>query len=767
MTTKYCDPLMYVSNGTFSAGTSGSSATLTLTTPDGFTGNLNPGMYVSGTGLTAVDYIAAVNYNSSRQVVSVTLSAARTVSAGTTITTTGQGGPAPVPKTWGVCEEGDGEAKTAATSASVSIDMSTWVFTSGSSTFSVMGATAMAVGAGANSATVCQYSATLTTMIDNIVICINTYGTNAVVNVPAGWPTPLLRNSIFARRNGNSLELMTRAGSAAWNTLVAMTFTNVTNSSAQSWASGVSGCWGWLLNMGPAFGSGLAPFSYGCATAGLLVGGVLNNGDTIKVRTKNPSGNITLFGIQILANQTWIMPAKGTAASPYTLAFDSGTEWAETDGQLVLRMYNGIGMNSTVSGLGTVGGSYFIRMLASIRLDGTCGFVLENYPSTWGGGANQNKNVNAFACNFYARNCCFSTGLYNSDDSATTGLAISTLMSCYTGNTGVPVVGVLEGCQLVAKGNTSRALSAGYDYSLNQRFVLKNSTITYIGTTIPQNVITYLAGNFSRTVTELYGCSVLGLVAGSRLVYDLKQAYLSVGLIAQRCYLPNCELTVGSITYGESGRNSTSYLGQGSNILVQGVTPSDMFVSENTMGGTFWIPGGGQPTLSATTATGMAMSIGAVVAVAGVVSAANPLQLQPISNLFTGTAAALTITLNWLADKAKTLTKDQVWIEVSYIRNDTGAMATESSHIVDSATVFSAVSAATADWIPKKDDGTGAILPFATLGGADRFYLRYQHTLTTSYAVKQNTYIHVQMVIAVANTAQNERYFYDPEVLIT
>ena len=53
--------------------------------------------------------------------------------------------------TWNTAQEGDGAAKGAATPATISFDIATWVFTSGSSTFSVMGCTALTVGGGANS----------------------------------------------------------------------------------------------------------------------------------------------------------------------------------------------------------------------------------------------------------------------------------------------------------------------------------------------------------------------------------------------------------------------------------------------------------------------------------------------------------------------------------------------------------------------------------------------------------------------------------------
>ena len=71
---------------------------------------------------------------------------------------------------------------------------------------------------------------------------------SVTANIPAGRTAGKVYNTVYARANGNNPELMTRAGSALWNTLVALSFTNVTGSSTQTWANGSGGAWGWLFN---------------------------------------------------------------------------------------------------------------------------------------------------------------------------------------------------------------------------------------------------------------------------------------------------------------------------------------------------------------------------------------------------------------------------------------------------------------------------------------------------------------------------------------
>ena len=102
------------------------------------------------------------------------------------------------------------------------------------------------IGAGATSGSNAQCSATYSTMLANIAAAIN-FCSNVTANVPAGWTAGKVYNTVYARANGNNLELMTRAGSASWNTLVALSFTNVTGSSADG-PTDQADAWGLLFN---------------------------------------------------------------------------------------------------------------------------------------------------------------------------------------------------------------------------------------------------------------------------------------------------------------------------------------------------------------------------------------------------------------------------------------------------------------------------------------------------------------------------------------
>lgn len=239
--------------------------------------------------------------------------------------------------TWGVPQEGDGSASTAATaSGTVSI-----VFTANAAatnTVTICGVvfTAVASGATGNQFNV---GAALTDSITNLVNAINASTTTVAAGVATG--TPQLRNLVFARNtSGTTLQVMMRVGSAALNGA------NNANcrATASGWASSTSlpadfaggsgGCWGWLINP-TAIGvsSSLAALAYGVMVAALPICPVRHDAltvqntptllDTIWARTKT--------GITIAcASNTF--PAIGTPNYSHHLVFDSNTIWTGDSG---------------------------------------------------------------------------------------------------------------------------------------------------------------------------------------------------------------------------------------------------------------------------------------------------------------------------------------------------------------------------------------------------------------------------------------------------
>jgi hypothetical protein len=239
--------------------------------------------------------------------------------------------------TWGVPQEGDGSALTAATASStVSV-----VFTANAAagnTVTVCGVvfTCVASGATGNQFNV---GAALTNSLTNLVAAINASSTAVGATVATGIPQ--LRNLVFARNtSGTTLQVMMRVGSAALdganNANCAVTASGWASSTSLPalFAGGSGGCWGWLMN--PAAigaGSSLAALSYGVMVAALPICPVRHDAltaqntptlnDTIWARTKT--------GITIAcASNTF--PGIGTPNYSHHLVFDSNTVWTGDTG---------------------------------------------------------------------------------------------------------------------------------------------------------------------------------------------------------------------------------------------------------------------------------------------------------------------------------------------------------------------------------------------------------------------------------------------------
>jgi hypothetical protein len=240
--------------------------------------------------------------------------------------------------TWGVPQEGDGSASTAATASStVSV-----VFTANAAatnTVTVCGVvfTAVASGATGNQFNV---GAALTNSLANLVAAINASSTAVGATVATGIPQ--LRNLVFARAtSGTTLEIMMRVGSAALNGAnnanCAVTASGWASSTSLPalFAGGSGGCWGWLMN--PAAigaGSSLAALSYGVMVAALPICPVRSNALTTQ---NTPTLNDTIWartrtsGITIACASNGV-PNIGTPNYSHHLVFDTNTIWTGDSG---------------------------------------------------------------------------------------------------------------------------------------------------------------------------------------------------------------------------------------------------------------------------------------------------------------------------------------------------------------------------------------------------------------------------------------------------
>lgn len=336
--------------------------------------------------------------------------------------------------TWGAPQEGDGTTTTASTAAATcAVDLSGATFVSGTSQVSVMGCAAIPVTAGANSATNIQYSATLTTMIDNIVTVLNALATATIVNRPAGWHNPQVRDAVFARRVGNTIELMTRSGSASWNGLVAITWAGVTGASSANWAGGAGGCWGWLFNdlaQGTIWPSAWAQGTY--SSIGTPLAGLPSTADTTYAQANNQNITLNTGASRDITFRT-------------NLCVDStGLIWPSAAGKtLTILLPGGTGHNTVLNLLGSVD-----RLALSATSKG--GLVIRDSTVSSSHGIN-------IAAQAGARGFAFRNVLFWDDSGGTFPLTSSAISFTVSGSTGVTAVfSFLGGCEY----RSSRAVSS-------------------------------------------------------------------------------------------------------------------------------------------------------------------------------------------------------------------------------------------------------------------------------------------------------------------
>ena len=387
----FIDHGVYSVAGSFSAGTSGSSTTLTLTTPGGFTGRLCPGMLLAGTGITTGTYITAITVNAAFVVTSVTMSAAMTVAAATTITPSGAGLPAVVP-TWGSPQEGDG---TVTGSTAPAVCVGSIVFTgspagrsAGTVTFAGVVVTP-------------TYSDVNDTQANNLATAINA-STAAGLTFPAqtgNIASGYLKAVFYARgpaggAAAGTCEVMCRIATTAFNAAVitgaswngggTVTYNNFNS-------AGVAGPWGVFFNNyalpGAASASVSAAGTYGGVVATHM--GAVADGDNIFVRTKRGGSNIKVLWPAATCNV--VTRAKGTLSLPLDIIFDNGIKWSGDAGVFIWEMNGSLNFGRTFSVPATAGvaqvwaGTLLTSATTNWRIDITGVPVTANYNFSMGG----------------------------------------------------------------------------------------------------------------------------------------------------------------------------------------------------------------------------------------------------------------------------------------------------------------------------------------------------------------------------------------------
>lgn len=219
--------------------------------------------------------------------------------------------------TWGVPQEGDGTATTAAASSAVASVLFNAVPTTGA--FTLCGVAVSVTGV--------LSAASVDAAANALAANVNAATTAVGSGVASGLPQ--LRNLVFARgpsggAPAGTCQVMMRAGSDklnhATNALVAASHTfNGTAPTVTQFVGGTGGCWGWFLaNQALGVSSSIAIRTYGLLAAAPMVAyTVPGEFDDIIVRT----------GRNITVTFTGAFLAQTTRFNPVTFVMDDGTTW--------------------------------------------------------------------------------------------------------------------------------------------------------------------------------------------------------------------------------------------------------------------------------------------------------------------------------------------------------------------------------------------------------------------------------------------------------
>jgi hypothetical protein len=739
MATKYVDHGAYgdaVFNGYISntqnsdTGVTGTILTVTAVT----SGIINIGSEISGGAVLPGTVVTAFLSGTQGGVGCYTV--ATQIVRATTGLTGAYGQPLNVPLAWATPQEGDGSATTKATaSATVSVDMSTWTFTSGSSTFSVMGCTALTIGAGATSATNAQWSGTYATMLANIRDAINLATANAV-NIPAGTPAAQVRNTVFARANGNNLELMTRAGSASYSAgpLVALTFTNVTGSSSQSWSGGSGGCWGYLFHQRAAmWPSAMASSTYGVWGTQLPLAGVISPGDIVKVRANK---TITM---NLNATTTVTVGAMGTPAAPVRFDIDDGTAWPADGSTPVLKITQAQTANQMKSY--TFASTCYAHFLAKVYAGGARNFVIEatgNGPSLPSVSITVGAPVRLENWELSAPGTPTGTPAPQSSSNFvfTAAVQSSAGVSC-----------VVKGLRLTQPGQYMNLFNSTVNAPMRVDFINCEFNLTAAFTAWGSVIVPWTGGSQYRFAFE--SCKFSGWVAGSRLVAASGSLFVGQFLMLKNCDLGNITVLGPNFLTGtpdyEAGMQGLAIVSQYGNREFAIDRPGRLYVE--------WQLSKGRPTLNAKLLDGVTpWSIFAVTAISVAnASKISPVELPRLAKIIPSNAllteGARTFTVNFLLESTLSWTKQDISILINY-QDPSGNIYSLDTYDPDAG----ALTTATAGWTATSWNG--------------QTWDKKEFSITTPVSVKADSEIGIIVRLHSAVAADTLGIILDPEIVV-
>lgn len=728
MADKYCD------NGAYtSAAITGTITGTVLTVTAVASGVVCVGARVAGTSILAGTYITSAGtgtggtgtYNVSR-------------SHGSSIAATGaeSGIPWATP-VWGSAQEGDGAGTGAATPAIATITMSGATADAGD-TLTILGAVLTCVASGASTN---QFNAgTGTTLIDNIVTAINRTTNTATLTAQAtGWTTPKIQDALFARRTGNDLEIMTRAGSATYNsgTVAQSGMTGVTG--PWSFSGGASGAWGYTFTMTgslsiwpSAIGTGI----YGVMASTRPHAGALQAGDDVYIR-----GLRRTHVYRVTNGMAHSLRSPGTSASPVRFIFDNGTVWADgADSKHIIDSHH---QNNSGNFFLYLADSSFPdechQLLGQVNASGDYTLKLQaTDPSSNGNGFGLlgRTRVENFLC----------------DASACTSSGQAAFRSGGVGSLGRRAIA--QNGKMLASGNTSYLFHSD-GVSLN--WSIRGVEFSNAGAAVTNTgLISNSASGWPANI-ELLGCRFTNFVTGSVLYAP----NVSTTFWADGSHLTFDACDFGGVTnrgpYYATSSITTRFAERTQTFTVVGRSGNRDFSFDCAFGQVEWNSQQSYPVAGAVLddgTTGWSLKV-LPSTVSTNVGLDIPLRLPRLSKINSLSDGVRSLTLEFVAESTITPTARTVSMLVQYV-DTSGVVQT-----FDTANMAGAVlSASTATWT----NYSGGFVTFNNGGTVN--HNRWKLVVSTPTAVKSGTEIGVIVAVGAYSTNATKTYFFDPEVVV-
>lgn len=724
MATKYVDHGCY-GNGVVTGTISGTTLTVSAVT----SGFINIGSNLSGTGISDGTYVTALGTGTGGAG-TYTLNKSNTVGTATTITCT-FGNPlnTPVSTLWGVPQEGDGSATTAATTASTAQIVINAQPVAGN-LLTICGITFGATSGGTINYTI---GGSISATVDNIVAAINGATTTVAASVAPG--TPQLRNLMVARNlSGTTVDIMMRIGSPnlnqSTNANVAISQTGWgTAPTITQFTGGAGGAFGYLHNgtstiwpsaiavLGYGVWAGIPPYIYS-----------IQNGDVFKIRANKTAR------IQDSSNATLAMTG-GTASAPIIYQIDDGTVWPADGSTPVLRFKI---TSNTNSGM-FINPSGVPHYIGKVYSNGNYNFVFEidgtqlfSSIRVQVGSAQRWENMQLYSGGTVATNNTYGAFLANTVLTTTNGPS------------------TIKGCNITMPGVVNSNI---FSTSLNGAFQVDfiDCSFTLTGAIAPWTSVlgAVYAGAQNQQRTTFTSCSFNGFLAGSQLVATgTYNPGVESAVVFRNCNFGNIT-NRGPFSLGLATYNQQAGTGVRGFIASTRYGNRDFAIETSGKGFVEWNSSKGFPTLNARLLDNTTpWSIYAVTGTFAInVNRMNYFELPAISMLNSLATGVRTITVNMLLESTLSWTKADIGIVLEYTKAD------GTRRLIDTLDPFgAALDTSTAAWTSTSYNA--------------QTWNKKQFSITTPDSILTGTEIlvYVRLYSNVANSTLG--MFLDPELVV-